>query len=408
MCIGGHYTMDRHDAAIAADLVKAQTVIPCHYDTFPPIETDAQAFKADVESHDELEGRRARAGGDPFSVTHAIVLVEAERTALPDAGRDPRRRRGRRRGVLRHRRVGLRRDRARAQAGEAGRGGDRPDRPARGGHPHADDGRLRGVLKARPRGDVLGRRVTGRVPVERRPNRVRVAGSSGSWSWPLAALSVGAALGRRRLRRLGNAHRREHRCNAAVGRRLHLVRPADGAPGDGARASLRRRRRPTGGSGGGCRADPRAGGVHRSPEQAASIRPTVTIPALVPVQADARLARRPQSYARAARARARVCAARAGRAGARTERIPGLPAGRHPLSAAGGESRGGADRRRPGGTEAERRSRCTAGDDGAGALDRGPASCSGEPRRRARRRRTRSRAGCARRVVAGDQSGSGV
>ena len=50
VCIGGHYTMDRHDAAIAADLVKAQTVIPCHYDTFPPIETDAQAFKADVES----------------------------------------------------------------------------------------------------------------------------------------------------------------------------------------------------------------------------------------------------------------------------------------------------------------------------------------------------------------------
>jgi len=25
-------------------------VIPIHYDTFPPIETDAQAFKADVES----------------------------------------------------------------------------------------------------------------------------------------------------------------------------------------------------------------------------------------------------------------------------------------------------------------------------------------------------------------------
>jgi L-ascorbate metabolism protein UlaG (beta-lactamase superfamily) len=33
----------------AAELVAAQTVIPCHYDTFPPIETDAQAFKADVE-----------------------------------------------------------------------------------------------------------------------------------------------------------------------------------------------------------------------------------------------------------------------------------------------------------------------------------------------------------------------
>jgi L-ascorbate metabolism protein UlaG (beta-lactamase superfamily) len=50
MCIGGHYTMDRHDAVVAAGLVGAKTVIPCHYDTFPPIETDAQAFKADVEA----------------------------------------------------------------------------------------------------------------------------------------------------------------------------------------------------------------------------------------------------------------------------------------------------------------------------------------------------------------------
>ena len=49
MCIGGHYTMDRHDAVVAAELVGAGTVIPCHYDTFPPIETDAQAFKSDVE-----------------------------------------------------------------------------------------------------------------------------------------------------------------------------------------------------------------------------------------------------------------------------------------------------------------------------------------------------------------------
>ncbi len=47
--IGGHYTMDRHDAAIAADLLGAATVIPMHYDTFPPIETDSGAFKAEVE-----------------------------------------------------------------------------------------------------------------------------------------------------------------------------------------------------------------------------------------------------------------------------------------------------------------------------------------------------------------------
>ena len=48
--IGGHYTMDRHDAAVAAGFVGAGTVIPMHYNTFPPIETDAAAFKADVES----------------------------------------------------------------------------------------------------------------------------------------------------------------------------------------------------------------------------------------------------------------------------------------------------------------------------------------------------------------------
>jgi L-ascorbate metabolism protein UlaG (beta-lactamase superfamily) len=50
MCIGGHYTMDRTDGVEAARLVGAGTVIPCHYDTFPPIQTDAQAFKSEVES----------------------------------------------------------------------------------------------------------------------------------------------------------------------------------------------------------------------------------------------------------------------------------------------------------------------------------------------------------------------
>ena len=55
MCIGGHYTMDRVDAVEAAKLVGAKQVIPCHYDTFPPIETDAQAFKSDVESATDSE-----------------------------------------------------------------------------------------------------------------------------------------------------------------------------------------------------------------------------------------------------------------------------------------------------------------------------------------------------------------
>jgi L-ascorbate metabolism protein UlaG (beta-lactamase superfamily) len=49
VCIGGHYTMDRHDGVAAAELIGAREVIPCHYDTFPPIETDAGAFKSEVE-----------------------------------------------------------------------------------------------------------------------------------------------------------------------------------------------------------------------------------------------------------------------------------------------------------------------------------------------------------------------
>ena len=48
--IGGHYTMDRHDAVVAAQFVGAETVIPMHFNTFPPIETDAAAFEADVEA----------------------------------------------------------------------------------------------------------------------------------------------------------------------------------------------------------------------------------------------------------------------------------------------------------------------------------------------------------------------
>ena len=55
MCIGGHYTMDRLDAVTAADFVAARQVIPCHYGTFPPIETDVEAFKRDVESSTSSE-----------------------------------------------------------------------------------------------------------------------------------------------------------------------------------------------------------------------------------------------------------------------------------------------------------------------------------------------------------------
>ena len=47
--IGGHYTMDRHDGVVAAQFIGAATVIPMHFDTFPPVETDSVAFKSEVE-----------------------------------------------------------------------------------------------------------------------------------------------------------------------------------------------------------------------------------------------------------------------------------------------------------------------------------------------------------------------
>jgi L-ascorbate metabolism protein UlaG (beta-lactamase superfamily) len=52
--IGGHYTMDRYDAVTAVELVNPRQVIPCHYGTMPVIETDAEAFKADVEGAEVL------------------------------------------------------------------------------------------------------------------------------------------------------------------------------------------------------------------------------------------------------------------------------------------------------------------------------------------------------------------
>ncbi len=48
--IGGHYTMDRYDAVTATEFINAAQTIPCHYDTFPVIETDAAAFKQDVQN----------------------------------------------------------------------------------------------------------------------------------------------------------------------------------------------------------------------------------------------------------------------------------------------------------------------------------------------------------------------
>jgi L-ascorbate metabolism protein UlaG (beta-lactamase superfamily) len=48
--IGGHFTMDRHTAARFVESVDPALVLPVHYDTFDAIETDAEAFKEEVEA----------------------------------------------------------------------------------------------------------------------------------------------------------------------------------------------------------------------------------------------------------------------------------------------------------------------------------------------------------------------
>jgi L-ascorbate metabolism protein UlaG (beta-lactamase superfamily) len=64
--IGGHYTMDRIDAVEAVEFINPETVIPMHYGTFPPVETDVEAFKADVESRTSAQVVVLEPGG-----THA-------------------------------------------------------------------------------------------------------------------------------------------------------------------------------------------------------------------------------------------------------------------------------------------------------------------------------------------------
>jgi L-ascorbate metabolism protein UlaG (beta-lactamase superfamily) len=48
--IGDHFTMGPDDAVRAVEFVNPKVVIPCHYNTFPPIQQDPNAFKSQVES----------------------------------------------------------------------------------------------------------------------------------------------------------------------------------------------------------------------------------------------------------------------------------------------------------------------------------------------------------------------
>ena len=135
-------------------------MIPCHYDTFPPIETDAEAFKSDVEQRRHLEVAILEPGETHSTMTHAIVLIEAERDALATLGGEL----ADLEGVAEAYSVTgewdfvaiLRVARPRA----ARRGRHRQLVELEGVARTPDDGRLRGLLPARPRGAVLHRSVS--------------------------------------------------------------------------------------------------------------------------------------------------------------------------------------------------------------------------------------------------------
>lgn len=59
--IGDHFTMGPEDAHIAAKWVKADFVVPIHYNTFPPIQQDGDAFVAALAEED-IRGKALKPG----------------------------------------------------------------------------------------------------------------------------------------------------------------------------------------------------------------------------------------------------------------------------------------------------------------------------------------------------------
>lgn len=56
LCVGGHYTMDMKRASYAANkFFKFETVIPCHYRTFPFLEQSADLMKAELTDVNVIE-----------------------------------------------------------------------------------------------------------------------------------------------------------------------------------------------------------------------------------------------------------------------------------------------------------------------------------------------------------------
>ena len=65
--IGDKFTMGPKDGVRAAKFLNAKTVIPCHYNTFPAVQQDGAAFKADIEAN---------------TASSAIILAPGESTQI--------------------------------------------------------------------------------------------------------------------------------------------------------------------------------------------------------------------------------------------------------------------------------------------------------------------------------------
>jgi L-ascorbate metabolism protein UlaG (beta-lactamase superfamily) len=60
--IGDNFTMGPDDAVLAAQFVQAKCVIPCHFNTFPPIQQDGQAFAEKLRRAAEIDCVVLKAG----------------------------------------------------------------------------------------------------------------------------------------------------------------------------------------------------------------------------------------------------------------------------------------------------------------------------------------------------------
>ena len=85
--IGGHYTMDRYDAVTAVEFIQPAAGHPLPLQHVPPDRDRRGGLQVRRPERGLLRGRRARAGRDAHAqVTHAIVLIEAERSAMEQLG----------------------------------------------------------------------------------------------------------------------------------------------------------------------------------------------------------------------------------------------------------------------------------------------------------------------------------